>query len=68
MRKVGITDFEAFARDILQSVTVKPISLEVFFRRISLNETAGAQINGWAKMFMSKFPSRTRAANLHCRW
>ena len=30
MRKAGITDFEAFARDILQTITVKPLSLEVF--------------------------------------
>src|SRR5215216_1708704 len=30
MKKVGIKDYEAFAKDILQSVTAKPISLEVF--------------------------------------
>jgi transaldolase len=30
MRKAGITDYEAFARDILQTVKNKPISLEVF--------------------------------------
>ena len=30
MNKVGIKDYEAFAREILQSVTAKPISLEVF--------------------------------------
>src|SRR5688500_13536683 len=29
MRKVGITDYEAFAKDILKNVTAKPISLEV---------------------------------------
>ena len=29
MRKAGIKDYEVFARDILQTVTAKPISLEV---------------------------------------
>jgi transaldolase len=30
MKKAGITDYEAFARDVLQSVITKPISFEVF--------------------------------------
>ena len=30
MRKAGISDYEAFAKEILQSVTTKPISFEVF--------------------------------------
>lgn len=30
MNKAGIKDYEAFARDILQTVTAKPVSLEVF--------------------------------------
>ena len=30
MKKAGIKDYEAFAKDILQTVTAKPISLEVF--------------------------------------
>jgi transaldolase len=30
MRKAGVTEFEAFARDILQGITVKPVSFEVF--------------------------------------
>ena len=30
MKKAGIHDYEAFAKDILQTVTAKPISLEVF--------------------------------------
>src|SRR4051812_33926765 len=30
MKKAGITDYEAFAKDILQTVTTKPISFEVF--------------------------------------
>jgi len=30
MRKAGIKDYEAFAKDILSGVTTKPISFEVF--------------------------------------
>jgi Transaldolase/Fructose-6-phosphate aldolase len=30
MRKVGVTDYEVFARSVLKSVTDKPISFEVF--------------------------------------
>ncbi|HEY0454749.1 MAG TPA: transaldolase family protein, partial [Verrucomicrobiae bacterium] len=30
MRKAGISDYEAFAKEILQTVKDKPISLEVF--------------------------------------
>jgi len=56
MRKVGITDFEAFARDILQSVTVKPISLEVFPTNFR-NERQAIKINGWAKNVYVKIPT-----------
>src|SRR6201982_1272490 len=30
MRKAGITDYESFARDILQAIPDRPISFEVF--------------------------------------
>jgi len=30
MRKVGVSDYEAFARSVPESVTDKPISFEVF--------------------------------------
>ena len=30
MRKAGITDYKAFALDVLKNITDKPISLEVF--------------------------------------
>jgi transaldolase len=68
MRKAGIHDYEAFARDILQHITEKPISLEVFSdefpemrRQASQNQQAGQ------KTSMSKFPSPTRAVNRRCR-
>src|SRR5277367_2890841 len=56
MRKVGITDFEAFAKDILQSVTTKPISLEVFSDEFSEMKRQALKINGWAKNVYVKIP------------
>jgi len=56
MRKAGLTDFEAFARDILQSITIKPISLEVFSDEFSEMKRQALKINGWAKNVYVKIP------------
>jgi transaldolase len=56
MRKVGITDFEAFARDILTGITAKPISLEVFSDEFSEMKRQGLKINGWGKNVYVKIP------------
>jgi transaldolase len=56
MRKAGITDFEAFARDILQTVTVKPLSLEVFSDEFAEMKRQGLKINGWGKNVYVKIP------------
>lgn len=56
MRKVGITDFEAFARDILQSVTAKPLSLEVFSDEFPEMKRQALKINGWGKNVYVKIP------------
>ncbi len=56
MRKVGITDFEAFARDILQGITVKPISLEVFSDEFPEMKRQALKINGWGKNVYVKIP------------
>lgn len=62
MRKAGLTDFEAFARDILQSVTEKPISLEVFSDEFAEMKRQALKINGWAKNVYVKIPiTNTRA-------
>ncbi|MGH7941406.1 MAG: transaldolase [Limisphaerales bacterium] len=61
MRKAGITDFEAFARDILKSVTAKPISLEVFSDDFPEMKRQALKINGWAPNVFVKIPiSNTR--------
>ena len=56
MRKAGLTDFEAFARDVLQSITEKPLSLEVFSDEFSEMKRQALKINGWAKNVYVKIP------------
>jgi transaldolase len=56
MRKAGLTDFEAFARDVLQTITVKPLSLEVFSDEFSEMKRQGLKINGWGKNVYVKIP------------
>ena len=62
MRKAGLTDFEAFARDVLQSITVKPLSLEVFSDEFAEMKRQALKINGWGKNVYVKIPiTNTRA-------
>jgi len=56
MRKAGLKDFEAFARDILQGNTEKPISFEVFSDEFPEMRRQGLKINGWAKNVYVKIP------------
>jgi transaldolase len=56
MKKAGITDFEAFARDILQSIRDKPISLEVFTDEFPEMRRQALKIAGWAPNVYVKIP------------
>ncbi len=56
MRKAGLTDFKAFAREILQSITVKPLSLEVFSDEFAEMKRQALKINGWGKNVYVKIP------------
>ena len=56
MRKAGLTDFEAFACDILQQVTTKPLSLEVFSDDFPDMKRQALKINSWAKNVYVKVP------------
>ncbi len=56
MKKAGIKDYEAFAKDILQSVTAKPISLEVFTDDLVDMKRQALKINGWGKNVYTKIP------------
>ena len=56
MKKAGIHDYEAFAKDILQTVTAKPISLEVFTDEFPEMKRQALKINGWANNVYVKIP------------
>jgi transaldolase len=56
MRKVGVHDYEAFARDILKSITEKPISFEVFSDDFSEMRRQALKIRSWAKNVYVKIP------------
>lgn len=56
MKKAGIKDYEAFAKDILQTVTAKPISLEVFSDEFPEMRRQAAKIKSWGKNVYVKIP------------
>src|SRR5271165_2422238 len=62
MRKAGLTDFEAFARDILQTITAKPLSLEVFSDEFPEMKRQALKISSWGNNVYVKIPiTNTRA-------
>ncbi len=56
MRKAGIHDYESFAKDILQTVTAKPISFEVFTDEFPEMARQAAKITAWGKNVYTKIP------------
>ena len=56
MKKAGIKDYELFAKDILQTVTAKPISLEVFSDDFVEMKRQALKIASWGKNVYVKIP------------
>lgn len=56
MRKAGISDYEAFARDVLQTVQDKPISFEVFSDDFAEMKRQAIKIAAWQKNVYVKIP------------
>ena len=56
MRKAGIHEYEPFAREILQHVTEKPISFEVFSDEFPEMRRQGMKIKDWGKNVYVKIP------------
>lgn len=56
MKKAGIRDYEAFAKDILQTVTAKPISLEVLSDDFTEMKRQALKISSWAPNVYTKIP------------
>jgi transaldolase len=56
MHKAGIRDYETFARDILQTVTDKPLSLEVFADEFPEMLRQARKIATWGRNVYVKIP------------
>jgi len=56
MRKANITDYEAFAHDILTAITDRPISFEVFADEFGEMERQARLINTWGSNVYVKIP------------
>ncbi|MGI8890874.1 MAG: transaldolase [Chthoniobacterales bacterium] len=56
MRKVGITDYESFARSVLEAVQTKPISFEVFSDDFPEMRRQALRIRDWQDNVYVKIP------------
>ena len=56
MRKAGITDYKAFAREILQAIPDRPISFEVFSDEFPEMERQAMEIAAWGDNVYVKIP------------
>jgi transaldolase len=56
MRVAGITDYEAFARDILEAIPDRPISLEVFSDDFAEMGIQAKRIASWGENVYVKIP------------
>ena len=64
MRKAGLTDYRAFAKDILKVIPDKPISFEVFSDEFADMERQAMEIAGWGNNVYVKIPvTNTRREN-----
>jgi len=56
MRKAGVADYEAFARDVLSCIKDRPISFEVFADEFDAMEAQANYIAGWGDNVYVKIP------------
>src|SRR6201984_2315906 len=56
MRKAGVSDYSAFARDVLQVIKDRPISFEVFADDFAEMEVQATEIASWGKNVYVKIP------------
>lgn len=56
MRKAGIADYEAFARDVLETVRAKPISFEVFADDFAEMRRQALRMRDWQENVYVKIP------------
>lgn len=56
MKKAGITNYETFAREVLESIKVEPISFEVFSDEFEIMEKEAKKIGSFGKNVYVKIP------------
>jgi transaldolase len=56
MKKAGISDYKAFARDVLAAIPDRPVSFEVFADDFAEMEAQGLEIASWGKNVNVKIP------------
>ena len=56
MRKAGITDYEAFSKEILKTITDKSVSLEVFSDDLEEMKRQALMISEWGDNVYVKIP------------
>ena len=65
MRKVGITNYEKFAKDVLSEIQTKPISFEVFSDEIDEIKVQAEKIASWGNNVYVKIPiTNTRGESM----
>lgn len=66
MRKAGISDYQAFARDILSAIRDRPISFEVFADEFGEMERQARLISGWGANVYVKIPVTNTKGESSC--
>jgi transaldolase len=56
MRKAGVSDYRAFAKDVLAAISDRPISFEVFSDEFDEMERQAREISSWGKNVNVKIP------------
>lgn len=56
MAKAGITDYESFFRDLLETVTAKPLSIEIFADEFEEMEAQARTVAAWGDNVYVKIP------------
>lgn len=67
MRKAGICDYAAFARDVLSAIPDRPISFEVIADEFPEMERQAHQIAGWGPNVYVKIPVTNTRGESSCR-
>ena len=67
MRKAGVSDYEGFARQVLEKITDRPISFEVFSDEFDDMERQAHRINSWAPNVYVKIPITNTRRESACK-